>query len=185
MNTDIFNQFPVIQVNSDITLRELKHTDAMAFKNILSHEKVSPFIPCDVIPSSISHSLKEINFLRNLFINQQSVYWGIEHSEHGLIGTAGFESWNTFHNRLEMAFELHPDFWQQGIMKASLRCIIDYAFDIMKANRIDAYTLPNNHPSHNLLKKVGFAHEGTLQKYRKFNNQYADIFIFGIVNKNG
>ena len=184
MNTDIFKQFPIIQVNSKITLRELRHTDAIAFKNILSHEKVSPYIPNDVVPSSISHSLKEINFLKNLFVNQQSIYWGIECQENGLIGTAGFESWTPFHNRLELAFELHPDFWHQGIMYASLQCIVDYAFDIMCVNRIDAFTLPNNLPSHNLLKKIGFNQEGCLKKYRKFNGHYVDIFIFGIVNQN-
>jgi ribosomal-protein-alanine N-acetyltransferase len=184
MNKDIFKQFPIIQVNSEITLRELKHTDALAFKNILSHEKVSPYIPNDVIPSSIGHSLREINFLKGLFTNQQSVYWGIEHKTEGLIGTAGFESWLAFHNRLELAFELHPDYWGQGIMSSSLKCIIDYAFEIMQVNRIDAYTLVDNQRSHKILKKIGFIHEGTLHKYRMFNGQFVDIFIFGITTKN-
>ena len=69
-------------------------------------------------------------------------------------------------------------------MYASLQCIVDYAFDIMCVNRIDAFTLPDNLPFHNLLKKIGFNQEGCLKKYRKVNSHYVDIFIFGIVNQN-
>jgi len=184
MNQSVFNQFPVLKVSDDISLRELKHTDALALKNILEHPKVAPFIPNDVIPSNITQALNEINFLKNLFHQKKSIYWGIEHIDHGLIGSAGFESWHAFHNRLELAFELHPDHWQRGIMTNCLHAITDYAFDIMQANRIDAYTLENNFPSHKVLNKVGFKLEGCLQKYRKFNGEFVNITIFGLTNKN-
>ena len=98
MNQSVFNQFPILKVSDDISLRELKHTDALALKNILEHPKVAPFIPNDVIPSNITEALNEVNFLKNLFHQRKSIYWGIEHIEHGLIGTAGFESWHAFPN---------------------------------------------------------------------------------------
>ena len=67
MNLSIFDQFPVIKLSDKLILRELKHTDANALKNILSHPSVSPYIPGDVIPSSITHALREVNFLKTLF----------------------------------------------------------------------------------------------------------------------
>ena len=182
MNKDVFNLFPVLQLSNGLTLREFKHTDAQDLMSILSHPKVAPFIPQDVIPSTISDALQEVNFLKGLFARQQSIYWAIANSENQLIGSAGFEMWNHFHNRLELAFELHPDYWRQGIMKDTLYTICDYAFDIMKANRIEAFTIESNDPSVQILQKVGFEKEGTLRKYRKFQGEYVDIFIFSKIS---
>ena len=184
MNLNIFNHFPQLKLSDEILLRELKHTDANSLKNILSDPKVAPFIPNDVIPQSITQALVEINFLRSLFKNKKSVYWGINHADHGLIGTVGYENWQMYHNRLEVAFELHPKFWQRGIMSMCLKAIIDYAFEEMQVNRIEAYTLTTNEASHKTLLKVGFKEEGRLKKYRKFNGEFVDVIIFGLVNEN-
>ena len=96
-----------------------------------------------------------------------------------MIGCISYEKWIRLHRRVEIAYDLNPNYWRQGIMSACLAKVFEYTFDVMKANRIDAFTTTYNEKSINLLQKMGFEQDGVLKEYRWFKNEYIDVLIFG------
>ncbi|MCP8351812.1 GNAT family N-acetyltransferase [Candidatus Synchoanobacter obligatus] len=162
------------------TIREIKLADAERYQSLLLHKDVKPFIPEQLLPNTIFDAIRIVTSLKALSATNTGAYWAICNEDNKLIGSAGFESWSQFHKRLEIAFELHPDYQGQGIMTQALTKIIAFGFENMQAERIEAFTLTHNKPSMHLLKRMGFEHEATLKKYRMFNKKISDIHLFAL-----
>ena len=161
-------------------IRELHFSDADEYKALLTHPKVSPVIPMQLIPNSKFDMIKAIASLQSLAPSNRGAYWAICEPGGRLIGTAGYESWVQFHKRLELAFELHPNYQGRGLMTQALTKIIDIGFKDMGAERIEAYTIPSNAASIKLLKRLGFTNDALLKKYRMFNGKISDIQLFSL-----
>ena len=168
--------------NSGFFIRDLHLTDADDYFSVLTHPDVQPVIPEQLVPKSTFDMIRTITTLKALSLSNQGAYWAICSPDNQLIGACGFESWNRFHKRLEMAFELHPDHQGQGIMTQALRTITNIGFNEMDALRIEAFTLTTNKPSIKVLERVGFEHEAELKKYRMFNQTIRNIHIFALTN---
>lgn len=163
-------------------IRAFKIADAETYAALLNHPKVKPVIPEQLLPKSFFDAIRTITALQGLASSNNGAYWAICNSNDEVIGAAGFESWNQFHKRLELAFELHPDYQGQGIMHQALSTIIDIGFNEMGAVRIEAFTLTTNKPSIKVLERLGFIHEAELKKYRMFNNKIHNIHLFALFN---
>lgn len=162
-------------------IREMYFSDADGYQALLNHPKVSPYIPTQLIPKSKFDMIKSIASLQSLAPSNRGAYWAICEPGGKLIGTAGFESWIQFHKRLELAFELHPDYQGRGLMTQTLSKIIDIGFKEMGAARIEAYTIPSNAASIKLLNRLGFTNDALLKKYRMFNGKMSDIQLFSLI----
>lgn len=69
-----------------------------------------------------------------------------------------------------------------GIGTAGVRLVLDFAFNSLKLNRIEAACLPSNLASRRVLEKAGFREEGLARAYLKINGHWADHSLFGIVS---
>lgn len=178
-----FDRFPELSVNEHVILRDFMPADCERYFHLLSHPKVKVFIPEEFLPKNPAACSREIQFLTNLFRDKRSIYWAIAtRKDNQLIGTCGFEQWFFRHNRLELAYELHPDYWGQGIASQSVKAAVDYGFNQMQVNRIDAYSLLHNISSIKLLIGLGFRQEAVLQQFRYFNGAYRDIALFRLLH---
>ena len=68
----------------------------------------------------------------------------------------------------------------KGFMSASVRAVIEYAFDTANLNRLEAACLPHNATSVGLLEKVGFTREGYARRYLRINGRWQDHILFGL-----
>ena len=178
----VFRKFPYLKINDKLILRDIRISDAEKYYNYVNHPKVKKYIPDSCLPNSVDQAKKELQFFRNLHSKRLSIYWAIAEVESGnMIGACGFENWSRIHKRLELAYDLNPDYWRQGIATKSLALIIDFAFKQMQAERIEAFLEPNNIASAGLLKKIGFTKEATLKKYRFFKDKHIDVDFWAII----
>ncbi|MNH46591.1 ribosomal-protein-S5-alanine N-acetyltransferase [compost metagenome] len=51
----------------------------------------------------------------------------------------------------------------------------------MNLERIEAFVYPENETSENMLKKLGFVHEGYLRKYAYFRDKHQDLNMFSLI----
>ena len=51
----------------------------------------------------------------------------------------------------------------------------------MNLHRIEAYTLPENKPSRNLLERLGFAWEGTKRQSVKLHGRWRDHEVYALL----
>jgi ribosomal-protein-alanine N-acetyltransferase len=165
---------------NDCYLRNLKISDAEQYRDLLYHPNVQPYIPNANVPTSLFDSIRRLHILRSLHYAKQGAVWGIYNSDNSLIGCVGFDTYSSIHQRLDIAFELHPDYQKKGIMSTAISHVLQFGFEQLEANRIQAYTLSDNHPSIQLLKRSGFTQEGLLKHFQVFNDKVSDIVIFGI-----
>ncbi len=70
---------------------------------------------------------------------------------------------------------------RKGNMKAAVRAIIPFVFDILQLHRLEAACLPTNGPSIRLLEGTGFQREGLARNYLRINGKWQDHILFAIV----
>ncbi|MDR1916389.1 MAG: GNAT family N-acetyltransferase [Synergistaceae bacterium] len=153
--------FPVLKTE-DFILRELTDDDLDAISSIWGSAKVTEKMSSG--PLSHEDSIQMLYVLRSLWNNDAGIRWGVEHAGQ-LIGTCGFHNINKGARRGELGYELDYSSWGRGLMRKALQPVLDYGFNIMRFERIEAFLNVDNDRSAALLKKLGFKLEGTLRNY--------------------
>ena len=88
---------------------------------------------------------------------------GARNPDGQIIGSAGVETWNEWHKRAEIVYELHPDYWGRGLMTTAMKQVMHFAYQELKAVRLEAFTLVDNPKSSSLLARLAFKQEATLK----------------------
>lgn len=70
----------------------------------------------------------------------------------------------------------------RGYMKEAAALVCSFAFERLRLHRLEASCLPNNEPSANLLRRMGFEREGYARAYLKINGHWHDHLLWGLVN---
>lgn len=71
--------------------------------------------------------------------------------------------------KAEIGYCIGKAWWHQGIMTEALGAVIDFFFDEVGMNRVEACHDPNNPHSGGVMKKCGMRYEGT-ERQSSFNN---------------
>ena len=72
---------------------------------------------------------------------------------------------------------MHPDFQGKGLMQEAIPPILEYGFDIMKLEIIEAVPHENNAASIRILEKNNFQREKNLE------GEYAHLVLFKLEKK--
>ena len=71
--------------------------------------------------------------------------------------------------------------WHQGITSEAMAALIDFCFEELEANRVEARHDPNNPNSGAVMKKCGMTFEGTLRQSDHNNQGLCDASYYGIL----
>ena len=100
------------------------------------------------------------NFIKKVNENinkNDSLYWAITLSDKNvLIGTICLFSFSDETDKCEIGYELLTNFQGQGIMTEALEKVIDFAFNTIKVQKIEAFFHIDNQSSIKLLEKFSF-----------------------------
>jgi [ribosomal protein S5]-alanine N-acetyltransferase len=177
---ETFANFPVL-ATPRLILRELGPGDAAAFFAILSHDEVMRFYGSEP-HQSVEQTGGFIARLHEWYTQMQCLRWGITRSgDERIIGTCGLFNFDEGYHRAEVGYDLHPDFWGQGIMTEAVGAILTYAFTTMGLHRVEANIAIANERSKVLLLKLGFTYEGNLRGRYVFRDQFEDEHYFGLL----
>ncbi|KOS68344.1 alanine acetyltransferase [Lysinibacillus contaminans] len=181
MNSDFaFIDFPIFETERFI-LRKAVENDCHDIFELYSDGKVVKYMPFTPF-TSIEDAINEMNWYDKIFKEQTGFRWVIEEIESKkVIGTCGFLNYEKAHNRIEIGYDLSPNYWGKGVMKEALNCIIHFAFMTMKINKIEAKVEPENISSSRLLEKSNFYKEGILRQHEFENGKYVDLAIFSLL----
>lgn len=75
-------------------------------------------------------------------------------------------------------YHLDKEHTGKGYMTEALKSAMAFVFDEYKMHRIEAFIVPENEPSLNLVKRVGFHYEGKRMSYMHINGRYRDHEAF-------
>ncbi len=173
-----FTPFPVLTTER-LILRCLEVSDDQQLFKLRSNKTVNKYIvrPIQKDIKEIRAFISEINTGIN---NNELIDWVITLKENpNLIGSICF--WNFSNNKTvaEIGYELDPAFQGKGIMSEALKKIIDFGFQEIELDAIEAYTHKNNNDSTKLLQKYNFN-----QDAERIDKENSDNIIFTLTKHN-
>jgi ribosomal-protein-alanine N-acetyltransferase len=108
----------------------------------------------------------------------------IPKTSHEVIGVIGFHNWMAMHQRTEVGYVIyHERYKNKGFMREAMPLILNYGFNTLKLNRIEAFIGIQNLASQRLVKRVGFQHEGTLREHFISTTIPEPSMVFGLLKK--
>jgi ribosomal-protein-alanine N-acetyltransferase len=173
-----FNPFPTLETER-LLLRQVDLSDNAAMLSLRSSDIVMKFIDRPRA-STLDEAEAFINIIRAALEQNNGITWGITLKEYPslLIGTIGYWRLIKENYRAEIGYMLDPKYWQKGIMKEALLCVIDFGFNRMELHSIEARINPENASSSGILTNTGFIKEAHFKEDYFFNGRFLDTIIY-------
>lgn len=176
-----FAVFPQLETDR-LILREMTLGDLEFYFRHFNNDEIVEGC-CFPGPKSVEAAKEELErYCIKPFKEKRGIRWGIvRKGSKELIGTCGYYDWNKTVRRAEIGYDLDPAYWGQGIMSEALRAMLDYGFEKMELNRVQAIIDSKNIRSIELVQRLGFKKEGVLRQNSYFNEQFRDDVIFSLL----
>lgn len=99
-----------------------------------------------------------------------------------MLGWCGFHTWYFPHHRAELFYMLNNETHRKhGLMTEALRTVLQYGFNEMQLERVEAFVGKENHASLALLQKFEFTYEGTFRNHYRINNINEDSLAYSLL----
>ncbi len=176
-----FTTFPILTTDR-LLLRQIQPGDAEALFAIFSDEEVMKFYG-DAPHRSLDESREEIRGALAHYAQHESLRWAITlRGEDTFLGSCTLFHFDEGFHRGEIGYELHRDFWGQGITSEAVSAILTYSFSKLNLHRVEALMDIANERSKGLVLKLGFTYEGYLrQRYYLDDGHFEDEHYFGLL----
>jgi len=177
-----FSTFPTL-AGERVVLRELESGDAADLFVWRSDPEVQKY---NSVPmKDVAEATALIDELRRGYSAHSEIYWAVTQRGDGrAIGLFGFNSWERFHHRADIGYDLRRDFWGRGIATEALHAMLRFGFTCMQLNRIEVRTIADNHGSVRLLQRLGFQREGLRREHSlEDDGTYHDGAIYGLLQR--
>lgn len=159
-----YEEFPHI-ITSEVTLRKIVETDLDRLFEIYSNENLFQYSPVmlkknkETVKNMISHFDRDFNKRKGIFL-------GIcqSNSPDSIVGIAEMFDYNSDVKMITIGYRLHEQFWGKGIATMAVNAMTAYLFNRVGVNRIQAFVLPENTKSKNVLQRNKFTQEGIVRQ---------------------
>lgn len=183
VNTDVFNQFPVLKTNR-LTLREIRASDAEAIFGMRSNGRVNQFIARNTMQNREDAALLAEKTMQ-AYQNKLAIGWaGILRDSNEIIGTCGYNQIDFPNLRAEIGGELSVDYWGKNVAFEAVAAIIQFGLNVMNLHSIEAKVSPGNRGAIFLMEKIGFKKEAHYVDRIYFNNAFSDMAVYSLIKGN-
>ena len=164
MSINPFAQFPHI-VTDEITLRKIEDSDLDSLFEIYSNENLFQYSPVmfkknkDTVANMIGHFERD-------FHKRKEIFLGIclNSRPDSIVGVSEIFDFTQDVNMITIGYRLNDRFWGKGIATKTVKAMSDYLFIDIGINRIQAFVMPGNIKSQNVLIRNNFIKEGTIRQ---------------------
>ncbi len=175
-----FDSFPVLETER-LTLRELTGADAHPLFEFFRTTEYTQYLSFDR-HTTVDHTHGFIAWTRDIFQNKDSVRWALElKASNQIIGTAGLHFWNRDIHCAEAGYHVGPPFWGRGFATEVLHAMVDFGFQRMDLNRLEARHNDGNDASGRVLEKVGFQKEGIWRQRELKEGRMVDVHQYSLL----
>jgi ribosomal-protein-alanine N-acetyltransferase len=118
-----------------------------------------------------------------IILPEWNATWAMVRRETGaVIGFVNYHHRENSNRRLEVGFMLSRPYWGRGLMAEALSAVLDYCFDALEMERVEATMSPQNLAACRMVERLGFQYEGgPLRRRQRVGNEYRDLSIYGIL----
>ena len=177
--SDWRNGLPVL-AGSNFTLRELRSEDAASLLAMLSTEEVARFISPP--PTTVEGFERFIAWTHRERLAGSYICFGIvPKGMEQAVGLFQLRSLEPGFASCEWGFAIGSSYWGTGVFPEAARLVINFAVDVIGAQRLEARAAVANGRGNGALRKIGAVQEGVLRRSFLRNGQYHDQVLWGIL----
>ena len=177
--SDWKKSLPVLK-GKGITLRELRVSDATSLLALLTTEEVTRFISPP--PTTIEGFERFIQWAqREREAGRYACFAVVPDGYDTAIGLFQVRQLDPMFGTAEWGFALGSAFWGSGLFVKGAELVIDFAFDVIGVNRLEARSAVENGRGNGALRKIGATQEGILRKSFLRNGRYLDQSLWAIL----
>lgn len=166
-----------------LILRRFVREDAGAmYKNWASDDEVTKYLPWPTHSNSdVSKSIAE-DWVDS-YSDEKYYQWAIVLKENGdePIGSIGAVRMNEDISMVHIGYCIGRAWWHQGITSEAMKAVMDFFFEEVGANRIEARHDPRNPNSGKVMEKCGMKYEGTLRSAQRNNQGISDACYYSLL----
>ena len=166
-----------------LILRRFETADAGAmFHNWASDPEVTKFLTWPTHPSVEVTEFVLGDWVKS-YESDSYYQWAIVLKENGSdpIGSICGMDIDDEIGKLQIGYCIGKNWWHKGIMTEALQTVIDFFFDTVEANRVEARHDTNNPNSGAVMRKCGMTYEGTLRQADRNNQGICDAAYYSIL----
>lgn len=179
----VTNNFNLQLVSNRLVLRRITLDDAKDIFEYAADGEVSRFVTWEQ-HRSIEDTLAFLNIVIQKYNNKQPSEWAIvEKQSNKLIGMCGWVYVNENHRRAEIGYVLSRKYWNQGYMSEVVSQILEFGFNTLNLNRIEARCYAENTASERVMQKAGLRYEGLLREQMIIKGSNVDIKMYALLKK--
>jgi [ribosomal protein S5]-alanine N-acetyltransferase len=169
-----------VMAGTTFTLRELRAEDASSLLAMLTTEEVSRFISPP--PTTVEGFQRFIAWThRERSAGNYACFAIVPQGMETAIGIFQVRSLDPNFNTAEWGFAMGSQYWGSGIFAEGARLMLDFAFDVIGAQRLEARAAVANGRGNGALRKIGAVQEGLLRRSFLRNGQHHDQVLWGIL----
>ncbi len=165
-----------------VTLRELRRSDAASLVAMLATEEVARFItPPPTTVEGFERFIEWTHVQRS-----QGAYACFAVVPEGMetaIGIFQVRQLEPSFATAEWGFAIGSPFWGTGVFADGAALVVNFAFEILGAHRLEARAAARNGRGNGALLKIGAVREGILRKSFVRDGEYLDQILWSIIRE--
>ena len=176
----IFSNIPTLRTER-LSLRALHPIDAEDMYDYAKREDVTKYLTWKP-HLSIGYTKDYLHYIQNRYTLGDFYDWAVIHKDsRRMIGTCGFTTIDTANNSAEIGYVINPDFHGMGLGTEAVERVIEFGFEELGLNRIQARFMQDNIRSRKLMERVGMTFEGFSRNAVYVKGEYRTVGICSIL----
>ncbi|MCE2473200.1 MAG: GNAT family N-acetyltransferase [Anaerolineae bacterium] len=168
--------------NETVLMRPLEARDSSAIQDLAAAPEIAAntFVPHPYPPEAASEFIQKGQ--ESWRSGEAYVFGIIDKSSQRFAGCMGIHP-APEHNRAEVGYWIGLPFWGRGLATAALRLLLQFGFETLKLNRVEAGHFDYNPASGRVMQKAGMRREGLRRQYVLHHEEYKDLVWYAIVRE--
>ncbi|MCM1387388.1 MAG: GNAT family N-acetyltransferase [Bacillus sp. (in: Bacteria)] len=166
-----------------LILRQFAIEDAAAmYQNWASDDEVTKYLTWQTHSSQeVSRAVIE-DWVKN-YASPNYYEWAVTVKDNGgePIGSISVVGMKENISMVHIGYCIGRKWWQKGITSEALKAVMDFLFDVVDVNRIEARYDPRNPNSGKVMQKCGMKYEGTLRSADRNNQGICDACYYALL----
>ena len=175
--------FPTLETPR-LLLREITAADAPALFGIHGDPSLMQWFGADPL-SDLAGAEKLVAFFASWRgLPNPGTRWAIQlKGEDTLSGTCGLFAWHRLWRKCTVGYELARAAHGKGYMHEALSAVLDWGFEHMELNRVEAQVHPENLASLRSVARLGFQREGLLREVGYWGGRHHDLLQYALLRR--
>lgn len=173
--------FPIKLESNRLILRPIMVGDESDLMGIYSDSETALYDDWEPW-NSIDEATKMINNAIKYYDSKDVFRLGIIRKDtNKLVGCCALCDFDNLNAKCMIFFQVNRSEWNNGFATEAIELIVEFGFENIMLNRIEAFITPGNIASESVLEKNGFINEGMMRQMEFYKGKFWDGIIMAIL----